>query len=97
MSVAVLRAMLLTGGCYAVTDCTCWREIEPCEITVTVDACEEPAQEQDESDTDERSVTWERPNRRLATVNRAGRTIYPRKAVLRPGVFCRQWSRHKTG
>jgi hypothetical protein len=31
--------------------------------------------------TGERSVYWERPNRRLATVNRAGRTKHPRKAA----------------
>lgn len=31
--------------------------------------------------TDEKSVYWERPHRRLATVNRAGRTNHPRKAA----------------
>lgn len=69
------RTMIAKGGtetytdnCYSCTDCTYWREIEPHEITVTVDVHEEPAQEQDEPNTDERSVTWERPHRRLATV-----------------------------
>jgi len=71
-----------------VTDSTEWQEISPHVIEVTVvishkeTAQQEPAQqEQDEPDTDERIVTTERPHRRLATVNRAGRTNSPRKAA----------------
>jgi hypothetical protein len=56
-----------------------WREVTVDDLETIV--IKEPAQEQDEPDTDERSVTWERPNRRLATVNRAGRKTYPRKAA----------------
>ena len=54
------------GTAYIVVAVDGWRE-------VTVDDLEtieikEPAQKQDEPDMDERPVTWERPNRRLATV-----------------------------
>jgi hypothetical protein len=64
------------------TDSTEWQEISPQVFSVTVISHEEPAkQEQDEPDTGERPVYCERPNRRLATVNRAGRTSRPRKAA----------------
>ena len=46
----------------------------------TVEVKEPEKTEQDEN-TGERPATWERPNRRLATVSRAGRKTFPRKAA----------------
>ncbi len=52
------------------------------DVTVTITVTIEPAQEQDEPNAErDASVTWERPNRRPATVNRAGRVTKPRKAA----------------
>ena len=56
-----------------------WREVTVDDLA-TIEI-KEPAQEQDESDTGESPVYVARQHRRLATVNRAGRTNYPRKAA----------------
>ncbi len=66
-----------TSGTYVLVVDDGWK-------TVTVDDLEaikikEPAKEQDEPDTGERPAIWERPTRRPATVNRAGRTRDPRR------------------
>ena len=70
-----------TTGTYTARIRTCWQEVAINEITVVAEVYEDPATERDEPNTDERSVNCERPNRRLATVNRAGRSNYPRKAA----------------
>ena len=44
-----------------------WREVTVADLE-TIKIKEPAQQEQDEPDTGERPVTWERPNRRLATV-----------------------------
>ena len=57
-----------------------WREVTVDDLK-TIEIKEPAQQEQDEPDTGERPVTWERHNRRLATVNRAGRHTELRKAA----------------
>lgn len=75
------RTLVYSAGSEA-TDSTEWQDISPDVIWVTVIEHKEPAQEQDESDTGGRApVTWKRPHRRLATVNRAVRNRRPRQAA----------------
>jgi hypothetical protein len=57
-----------------------WREVTVHDLE-TIKIKEPVQQEQDEPDTGERPVTRKWPNRRLATVDRAGRTSGPRKAA----------------
>jgi len=45
-----------------------WQEVSSDAIVSSETKIDEPAQEQDEQDTGERPVYWERPHRRLATV-----------------------------
>jgi hypothetical protein len=78
------RKMLTSGGTVTYTAARTsvadngWREVTVADLdTITV----KEAQQQDEPDTGERPVTWERQHRRLATVNRAGRRNSPRKAA----------------
>jgi len=63
-----------TSGTYVVVVAdNGWREVTVDDIeTIEI---KEPAQEQDEPNTDDRSVTWERPNRRLATASGLRRPI----------------------
>ena len=69
-----------TSGTYiAVAADNGWREVTVDDLETIV--VKEPTQEPDEPNTVERTVIWERPHRRLATVNRAGRTNYFRKAA----------------
>lgn len=55
-----------------------WRAVTVDEIAA-IEIKEPAQQEQDEPDTGERPVYWERPHRRLATVNRAGRKTHLRR------------------
>lgn len=74
-----------TSGTYVVVVDDGWKAVTIDDVASIKIKEPDPVQEPDEPNTDERSVICERPHRRLATVNRAGRTNYPRKAVLRPG------------
>ena len=70
-----------TSGTYIVVRAdNGWRKVAVDDLAAI--EIKEPAQEQDEPDTGSNAPAyWERPNRRLATVNRAGRTNHPRKAA----------------
>ena len=68
------------SGTYVVVADNGWRDVTVDDVADV--RIKEPAKtEQDEPDTGERPTTWKRPNRRLAAVNRAGRTNDPRKAA----------------
>jgi len=69
-----------TDATYAATETSGWYEIDNSQL-IEVSVSQEEADDQDEPNTGERPVTWERPNRRLATVNRAGRHTELRKVA----------------
>jgi len=61
-----------SANTYSPSDLSGGYEIDNSQLNV-VSVSQEEADDQDEPDTGERPVRWQRPNRRLATVNRAGR------------------------
>ena len=69
-----------TDATYSATETSGWYEIDNSQLIV-VSVSQEEADDQDEPDTGERPVTWAWHNRRLATVNRAGRCNSPRKVA----------------
>ena len=85
-----------TANTYSSSDLSGGYEIDNSQLIEVMVVSEQEADDQEEPNTErEASVTWERPNRRLATINRAGRKTYPRRRSPWLGTPGRQWSRHK--